>query len=55
MRDIMIQVYLKISEVPRPEYPPMNTHADCTTKEVKQEVKPTPMTVTLFIHPFLAE
>lgn len=55
MRDIKLKVYLKISEVPLLENAPMNTHSDCTTKEVKQEVKPTPMTVTLFIHPFLAE
>ena len=31
MRDIKIQVYLKISEVPRSEYTPMDTDTDRAT------------------------
>ena len=55
MRDIKIQVYLKISEVPCSEYPPMYRYSDCTAQEVKEQIEPTPMIAfTLAIPPFLA-
>ena len=56
MRDINLQVYLKISEVPRSEYPPMDSHSDCAAEEVKKQVPPTPMVFfALAIPPLLAK
>lgn len=55
MRDIKIQVYLEISEVHTLKNPPMRNHSNCTTKEIKQEVEPTPMTVGLFIAILLSD
>ena len=55
MRDIKIQVYLKISEVPRSEYPPMGSHPSCATEEVKQEVEPTPMIAFFLVLPLFTD
>lgn len=47
------QYYLSMTitdlEVPLMEYPPMHSHSDCTSEDVKQEVNPAPMPIGLFI------